>query len=114
VPGTSRPWLSSKDWSEADPLLVFDELHKFHRWKNWIKGVFDTQRDRHQMLVTGSARLDVFRRGGDSLLGRYHYWRLHPFTIDERPPGMTLADAFDRLLTVGGFPEPPVCQALAP
>ncbi len=101
-----RKSILKKNWSEAEPLLVFDELHKFFRWKNWIKGIFDTQHDRHQLLVTGSARLDVFRRGGDSLLGRYHYWRLHPFTLDERPPKMTVGEAFARLLSVGGFPEP--------
>jgi predicted AAA+ superfamily ATPase len=58
------------------------------------------------MLVAGSARLDVYRRGGDSLMGRYHYWRLHPFTLDEIPEGISPDDAFKRLMIVGGFPEP--------
>jgi uncharacterized protein len=101
-----RKAVLKKNWSETDSLLVFDELHKFPRWKNWVKGVFDTQREHHQILVTGSARLDVYRRGGDSLLGRYHHWRLHPFTMDERPSGMSTGVAFERLMTVGGFPEP--------
>ena len=57
-------------------------------------------------MVTGSAKLDVYKRGGDSLLGRYHYWRLHPFTLDELPSNIDKKDAFHRLLTVGGFPEP--------
>ncbi len=100
----------AKSWSDDAPLVVFDELHKFPRWKNWLKGLYDT-RDRRaggaqRYLVTGSARLDVYRRGGDSLLGRYHYWRLHPFTLDELPPKVTPKEAFRRLLTVGGFPEP--------
>jgi predicted AAA+ superfamily ATPase len=56
--------------------------------------------------VTGSARLDVYKKGGDSLLGRYHYWRLHPFTIDELPPGMSVQEGYQRLLVLGGFPEP--------
>jgi hypothetical protein len=56
--------------------------------------------------VTGSARLDLYRRGGDSLLGRYHYWRLHPFTLDEKPKKMSDKEAFARLMSVGGFPEP--------
>ena len=56
--------------------------------------------------MTGSARLDIYRRGGDSLLGRYHYWRMHPFTIDERGPSFSAREALDRLMTVGGFPEP--------
>jgi len=101
-----RDALRKKHWSDDDRLLVFDELHKFPRWKNWIKGVFDTQRQRHRMLVTGSARLDVYRRGGDSLLGRYHYWRLHPFSLTELPKGIPRSDALQRLLRVGGFPEP--------
>jgi len=95
-----------KKWLEDDPLLVFDELHKRPRWKSWLKGVYDVSGDRHAILVTGSARLDLYRRGGDSLLGRYHYWRLHPFTLDEPVSGMTATEAFDRLLRVGGFPEP--------
>ncbi|MBW2031732.1 MAG: ATP-binding protein [Deltaproteobacteria bacterium] len=95
-----------KRWSDDDRLLVFDELHKYPRWKGWIKGLFDVFHDSHSFLVTGSARLDVYRRGGDSLLGRYHYWRLHPFTLDEYPDGMSPREALSRLMTVGGFPEP--------
>jgi predicted AAA+ superfamily ATPase len=87
-------------------LLVFDELHKFPRWKRWIKGIYDVSNDTHSFLVTGSARLDTYRRGGDSLMGRYHYWRLHPFTLDEIPEGISAEEAFNRLMTVGGFPEP--------
>ncbi len=101
-----RRHIISRDWSGDDELIVFDELHKFRRWKNWVKGVFDTQRSQHQFLVTGSARLDVYRRGGDSLMGRYHHWRLHPFTLSELPAGISRHDAFRRLMTVGGFPEP--------
>lgn len=93
-------------WSDQDRMLVFDELHKFPRWKNWVKGVFDVQATAHQILVTGSARLDVYKQGGDSLLGRYHYWRLHPFTLDECPSDISAQEAFDRLMRVGGFPEP--------
>lgn len=92
-------------WAKADRLLIFDELHKFPKWKNWIKGIYDTLKDKHQILVTGSARLDVYKQGGDSLLGRYHYWRLHPFSLDEHPHGMDKNDVFERLMTVGGFPE---------
>lgn len=101
-----RRALLAKQWSRNDRLLVFDELHKFPRWKNWLKGVFDTQGKTHQILVTGSARLDVYRRGGDSLLGRYHYWRLHPFSLSELPDAITAEEGFDRLMRVGGFPEP--------
>ena len=96
----------SKKWHDRDNLLVFDELHKYPRWKGWLKGIYDVSHKRHSFLVTGSARLDVYRRGGDSLMGRYHYWRLHPFTLDEIPAGIAPTDAFRRLMTVGGFPEP--------
>jgi len=95
-----------KKWHHSDHLLVFDELHKYPRWKNWLKGIYDVFCPDHAFLVTGSARLDVYRRGGDSMMGRYHYWRLHPFTLDEIPQGMSHEDAFNRLMTVGGFPEP--------
>jgi predicted AAA+ superfamily ATPase len=95
-----------KRWHERDTLLVFDELHKYPRWKNWLKGIYDVSRQQHSVLVTGSARLDIYRRGGDSLMGRYHYWRLHPFTLDERPAAIEAEEAYRRLMTVGGFPEP--------
>ncbi len=95
-----------KQWSADQKLLVFDELHKFPRWKTWIKGIYDVSHESHAFLITGSARLDVYRRGGDSLMGRYHYWRLHPFTLDEVPPGISQKEAYHRLMTVGGFPEP--------
>ncbi len=101
-----RNIILKKLWSDQTELLVFDELHKFTRWKNWIKGLYDKQKKIHQFLITGSARLDVYRRGGDSLLGRYHYWRLHPFTLDEHPAKISDTEAFNRLMTVGGFPEP--------
>lgn len=101
-----RQDILQKKWSKDNKLLVFDELHKYPRWKRWIKGIFDTLNDMHSFLVTGSARLDTYRRGGDSLMGRYHYWRLHPFTLDEIPEGISPEDAFNRLMTVGGFPEP--------
>jgi len=101
-----RQDILSEKWREADTLLIFDELHKFPRWKSWIKGIYDISHEHHSFLVTGSARLDIYRRGGDSLMGRYHYWRLHPFTLDEIPKGITPKNAFRRLMSVGGFPEP--------
>ena len=101
-----RQGILKKRWRAEDTLLVFDELHKFPRWKGWIKGLYDVEGRDHRILVTGSARLDVYRQGGDSLLGRYHHWRLHPLSLDELPPGIGAPDALARLLTVGGFPEP--------
>lgn len=101
-----RQDILQKKWSAENNLLVFDELHKLPRWKAWIKGLYDVSHNDHAFLITGSARLDVYRQGGDSLMGRYHYWRLHPFTLDETPKGVTPEDAFKRLMSVGGFPEP--------
>ena len=103
---SDRQIILKHTWPAHNALIIFDELHKYPRWKRWIKGVYDTKPTHQQYLVTGSARLDVYRRGGDSLLGRYHYWRLHPFTLDEFPNTMTREVAYQRLLTVGGFPEP--------
>jgi len=101
-----RQDILKKRWTNENKLLVLDELHKFPRWKNWIKGLYDVTHETHAFLVTGSARLDLYRRGGDSLLGRYHYWHLHPFTLDEHPAGIPQKEVFQRLMTVGGFPEP--------
>ena len=64
-------------------LLIFDEIHKYPKWKNLIKGEHDTHKDRYKFLVTGSARLNIYRKGGDSLQGRYHYYTLHPFSLAE-------------------------------
>ena len=103
-------------------LVIFDEIHKYKGWKNLIKGYFDTHKDHLNILVTGSARLDLYRRGGDSLMGRYHYFRLHPFSVSEtlgKPPELDAFSAlnfgdgsaldetiFKDLLRFGGFPEP--------
>lgn len=101
-----RKQMRDEVWASADCLLVFDELHKMPKWKSWIKGIYDVQKKKHKFLVTGSARLDVYHKGGDSLLGRYHYWRMHPFTVDEYPSNLSFQDTVQRLMTVGGFPEP--------
>ena len=101
-----RLLIQRRQWEQGKRLVVFDELHKMKKWKTWIKGIYDVEKSRTNFLVTGSARLDVYRRGGDSLQGRYHYWRLHPFSLDECPEGMTTDECYRRLLEVGGFPEP--------
>lgn len=86
------------------PLWVFDEIHKYRSWRNFLKGVFDGRRPSQRILVTGSARLDFYRHGGDSLQGRYHLLRLHPLSVAELKL-KTAGDLRD-LLTLGGFPEP--------
>ncbi len=88
-------------------VWVFDEIHKYRAWRNYLKGVYDADRNTkkpHRILVTGSARLDYYRYGGDSLQGRYHYLRMHPLSVGELK--MTSNDHFGQLLQLGGFPEP--------
>lgn len=98
-----RRRILGKDWPPDARLVALDELHKYARWRNFLKGIYDTQKSRHSFLVTGSARLDHYRKGGDSLLGRYHYYRLHPFSLSELGGSR---DHLDQLLRFGGFPEP--------
>lgn len=91
-------------------LLVFDEIHKYKRWRNWLKGLYDKTKSRRRYLVTGSARLDLYRRGGDALTGRYHFFRLHPLSlaeVDSRHHPATV----ESLLQFGGFPEPFLSQS---
>ncbi|MFM8453849.1 MAG: ATP-binding protein, partial [Gammaproteobacteria bacterium] len=85
-------------------LWIFDELHKYRLWRNYIKGLYDEFKDEKKILVTGSAKLDYYRYGGDSLQGRYHHLRLYPFSWAELK---TAGEAdWKALLTLGGFPEP--------
>ena len=117
-----RRTIMDGQWSPDCDILIFDEIHKYRRWKTLVKGIWDTRSPGLKIMVTGSSRLDVYRRGGDSLQGRYHYYRLHPFTLHELsggslpavdagatppplefgPPGTGL----EHLMKFGGFPEP--------
>ena len=65
------------------PWAVLDEIHKLSRWKNILKGLYDEYGRLIQIIVTGSARLDLLRRGGDSLVGRYTMVHLFPFSLRE-------------------------------
>ena len=104
-------------------LWVLDEIHKYKYWRNWLKGIFDLHKTKHKILVTGSARLDIYSRGGDSLQGRYYFHRLHPFTLSEilnikingieKIPELEIeiisksaTNTLDDLMEFGGFPEP--------
>ena len=106
------------------PLIVFDEIHKYKKWKNYLKGIYDEFSDRYKFLVLGSGRLNVFQKGGDSLAGRYFLFTLWPFTLAELGQRRrTFADfinnplkldsidksldkIWEQLSYVGGFPEP--------
>ena len=105
--------------SQTIPVALFDELHKYPRWKQFLKGFFDTYADQVQITVTGSSRMDVYRRGGDSLMGRYFLYRMHPFSVAEivtqelpdekqvvRQPHKIKAADFEALWRYGGYPEP--------
>lgn len=105
--------------SESKSTVLFDELHKFSRWKQFLKGFFDTYADRSNIMVTGSSKMDVYRRGGDSLMGRYFLYHMHPFSIAEiacqdlpdpkkiiRGPQKISKDNFSALWNHGGYPEP--------
>jgi len=92
-----------------EPLLVLDEIHKYARWRNLVKGLYDTERSRRRIVVTGSARLDHYRKGGDSLANRYRFFRLHPFSLPELGPVSNASD-LESLLRFGGFPEPLFAQ----
>lgn len=108
------------------PLAIYDELHKAKGWKSALKGVYDTLSRQVNIIVTGSARLNVYRKGSDSLLGRYHHYRLHPFSLGElsgadapRPDTVktrwqegtvkrsrSREHVFDAMMRFGAFPEP--------
>lgn len=104
-----------------DKIVVLDELHKYERWKGFLKGIYDKYHSQLSVLVTGSARLDVYQKGGDSLLGRYYHFHLHPLSVGElvhpnsvpEPPASwtqmgegSHTELLERLLQFGGFPEP--------
>lgn len=99
-------------------IIALDEIHKFRNWKNLLKGFFDKYESRARILVTGSSRLSVYRRGSDSLMGRYFLYHMHPFSVAEvlhtdlpgeavlrRPAPIGAAD-LAALWQHGGFPEP--------
>ena len=110
----------------AKDLWIFDEIHKYRLWKAWLKGLDDEFGEKYKFLVTGSARLDIFKKGGDSLQGRYFRHRLFPFTLAELLHPSSIPDllnnnadsffnfksqqsyqkVFDDLMLLGGFPEP--------
>lgn len=103
-----RTVLQRQSWNPRAKLLVMDEIHKMRDWKGWLKGVVDGRPAGQALLVTGSARMETFRQGGDSLAGRYFAFRLHPFSVREwcERQQVLPADALDHLLVRGGFPEP--------
>jgi len=117
---SDRRNIMQSKWPGNADLIILDEIHKYKKWKSFVKGEYDTLKDRYRFLVTGSARLDIYRKGGDSMLGRYHYYRLHPFSLAELIGNISVPEImkeisirsgsekeiFEALDTFGGFPEP--------
>ena len=104
-----RLGLIERSWDRSKNLIIFDELHKLKNWKSWLKGIYDTEGVQPRIIVTGSAKLDTYRKVGDSLAGRFFQFRLHPLDLKEikkinNPDNLQVA--LDRLLDTGGFPEP--------
>ncbi len=103
--------------SSKIPIVVFDEIHKYGKWKSFLKGFFDMYKGKVHIIVTGSSRLDVYKKGGDSLMGRYFPYRLHQLSLAElervglsdkeiNDPLPAQNKNFEKLLKNGGFPEP--------
>ena len=99
----SRKIIEKELWPKDKPLIIFDEIHKRKGWQNLVKGIWDTWKNYQKFLITGSARLEIFRKGGDSMLGRYHYHRIHPYSLPEL--GFENSN-LELLFEYGGFPEP--------
>jgi hypothetical protein len=100
-----RKIILEESWLSSVELLIFDEIHKMPNWKNYLKGVYDTKLPHQKILVTGSARLEIFRHVGDSLAGRYFLHRLMPLSPSECSK-VHVPYTLDRFLERGGFPEP--------
>jgi len=103
-----RGIIRREEWDTKTELIIFDELHKMKNWKSWIKGIYDTRGIPPGILITGSARLEAMRKGGDSLAGRFFSYRLHPLTVKEISAVLKESPekALENLLRFGGFPEP--------
>lgn len=102
-----RKILKDQDWNKNEPLIILDEIHKRKGWQTFVKGIWDTWKGVQNYLITGSARLDTYRKGGDSMLGRYHYYRIHPYTLPELGYN---EDNLNLIFQFGGFPEPLIEQ----
>lgn len=104
----SQREIAERSWPRNKDLIIFDELHKMTNWKQWLKGIYDVEgvvSPSPKILVTGSARLDAFRKMGDSLAGRYFLLHLLPLSVNEVSPNNS-KEVVDQFLKLGQFPEP--------
>ena len=100
-----RSVIRAQSWDRDSTLLVLDELHKMKNWKSWLKGIYDVEGLNPPIVVTGSSRMDTFKKTGDSLAGRHRLFRLHPLSVKE-VQDLDSRAAFDLMLKLGSFPEP--------
>jgi predicted AAA+ superfamily ATPase len=119
-----RNKINSGELPGENGLLIFDEIHKYNKWKNLVKGIYDVHKHNYKILVTGSARLNIYRKSGDSLQGRYHYYTLHPFSLAELEnitnkwkifeeiqfKDQNYKSSLEVLYNYGGFPETTIAQ----
>ena len=103
--GEDRQIILKEAWLPSVELLILDEIHKMGDWKTYLKGIYDTKPLHQKILVTGSARLEIFNQVGDSLAGRFFLHRLLPLSPSECTQ-MGVHYTLDRFLERGGFPEP--------
>lgn len=106
-----RQIIQEQSWLPTSDLVIFDELHKMDDWKNYLKGVYDTKPSNLAILVTGSARLDIFNQMGDSLAGRFFLHRLLPLSMSELSK-LKKPCSIETLIERGGFPEPLLAETL--
>ena len=104
--------------AESEKVLVYDERHKYSKWKQFLKGFYDLYGRNLRIVATGSAKMDVYKKGGDSMMGRYFPYRMHPLSVAElldvsipderivRSPKRLLDDEWTALVRFGGFPDP--------
>lgn len=103
-----RKRIHADDVGFNSTAIVLDEIHKMRQWKRWLKGHYDTRVEKKPILVTGSAKIDTYKKVGDSLAGRYYQYRLLPFDIKELSlfSAESSESSLEKLLTLSGFPEP--------
>jgi predicted AAA+ superfamily ATPase len=93
-----------QDRIPSSRLIVFDELHRYRNWRSFLKGHYDQHGKEQKIAVTGSAKLEFYRYGGDTLQGRFFHYTLHPLSVSELK--IKKQEDLQTLLKLGGFPEP--------
>ena len=104
--------------TEEKPLIILDEIHKLPNWKNYLKGLYDTYKDKVKILATGSAKLTLYKKSQDSLMGRYFPYTIYPLSLGEvvnvsnntqesiKQPNKISDEEYNNLYNYGGFPDP--------